>query len=155
MAKHTDWDDSMLPDFHAWRATRPPSIQAIIDALPPWNLYLLKTSAKRVTIYAYDEHEDGTVSLQVNVSGQYNLVMAERRVFGVKPENLEECELPPEDETVGSLDISLEVVKELYDAGGGAICPNCRAIWTDACDAADHIPIPMSWPESDEDIKDD
>lgn len=133
----------MLPDFQEWRAERPPKIQALIDQLPPWNLYRLKDSNHRVTIYAYDEEEDGTCSLQVIVDCRYNLVIAERRVFGIKPEDLEECDLPGKDETVGSLDIPLNVIKTIHDQGGGAACSVCKTIWTDTCDTADHIPIPM------------
>jgi hypothetical protein len=143
MAKHLDWNNSMLPDFRRWRDERPLIIQAVIDKLPPWNLYLLKTSGHRVTIYAYDENEDGTVSLQVNIEGRYNLIVTERRVFGVKPEDLEECDLPKKDEDVGSLGIPMSVIKELRDMGGGAACSVCKTVWTDDCDVADHVPIPM------------
>lgn len=38
----------------------------------------------------------------VRVLGKWNKVMFERNVFGIKPEELTECDLPPKDEVVGS-----------------------------------------------------
>jgi len=45
--------------------------------------------------------DDGTII--VTVSGKYNFVMFERNVFGIKPEDLEECDLPSEGEKVGTV----------------------------------------------------
>lgn len=96
MAKHGEMDEKM---FAEWVATRPDCIKELIAKLPPDRLYLLKSSNHRVTIYSYNE--DGTVS--VSVSGDYNRVIFERNVFGVKPEDLEECDLPSDDEPVGAI----------------------------------------------------
>lgn len=81
-----------------WVATRPVVIQELCKKLPPDRLYLLKTSGHCVTIYSYSE--DNTVT--VDVSGEYNWVAFERRVFGISPENLEECDLPGDDELLGT-----------------------------------------------------
>ena len=85
------------PEWNAWVASRPESVRKLCRSLPPDRLYRLKTSSHRVTIYSYSE--DGTVT--VIVSGDYNALAFERRVFGIKPEQLEECDLPPPDEPHG------------------------------------------------------
>lgn len=76
---------------------------------PPELLYKLKSTGHRVIIYSYAE--DGTVS--VVVSGAFNLVAMNRIVFGIKPEDLEECDLPGPDDPVGFTDSGLtEAIKE-------------------------------------------
>jgi len=45
--------------------------------------------------------EDNTVT--VNVLAEFNLLMHERQVFGIDPNDLEPCELPRPDENVGLL----------------------------------------------------
>jgi hypothetical protein len=85
--------------FDCWVAERPPEVQRLCKLLPPDRLYLLKTSGHRVTLRSYCE--DGTVT--VNVTGQYNVVTFDRYVFGIKPEDLEECDLPPAYAPVGTL----------------------------------------------------
>lgn len=81
-----------------WAESRPPIVQALIRSHPPGRLYRIKTSGHRATLYAYDE--DGTI--KVHVTGKYNLVAFDRTVFGVKPEDLEECELPGPGEILGT-----------------------------------------------------
>ena len=85
----TEWD--------AWVASRPESVRRLCQRLPPDRLYRLKTSGHRVTLYAYCE--DGTVT--VFVGGDYNALSFERKVFGIKPDNLEECDLPSPGEPHG------------------------------------------------------
>lgn len=80
-------------------ASRPPVIQELCRKVPAGNLYRLKDAGQRVTIYSYQE--DGTVV--VAVLGKYNLVAFERRVFGIKPEDLEECEFPTRGEPLGAI----------------------------------------------------
>jgi hypothetical protein len=90
MAKVFEFDDEGLARWNAWVASRPPVIQEMCRRLPPNLLYRLKSSDHRVTLLSYSE--DGTVT--VSVTGEYNLVPFDRQVFGIKPEDLEECELP-------------------------------------------------------------
>ena len=54
--------------------------------------------------------EDGT--LTVNITGEYNFVTFDRQVFGIKPEDLEECDLPGKGEPVGTV---LTGTKEIDD----------------------------------------
>ena len=85
--------------WQEWVATRPPVVQAICLRLPPDTLYRMKSTGQRVTIYSYSEN--GTVT--VHVTGDFNFVTFERGVFGVDPNDLEECELPAPDELLGAL----------------------------------------------------
>ncbi len=82
-----------------WVSTRPLIIQELCNKFPPNKLYRLKKSGHRVTLYSYSE--DGTMT--VIVSGEYNAVMFDRQVFGIKPEDLEECDLPCKDEILGAV----------------------------------------------------
>jgi hypothetical protein len=83
------WDD--------WVASRPPVVRELARRLPPTRLYRLKVSGHRCTIHSYSE--DGSVT--VNVTGDYNRVLFGRRVFGIPPDGLEECDLPGPDEDLG------------------------------------------------------
>ena len=88
MAKIKDIDEAA---FQEWLADRPEVVQNMAKVFRPDRLYRLKTSDHCVTIHAYCE--DGT--LEVAVTNEYNpYVLFERMVFGVKPENLEECDPP-------------------------------------------------------------
>ena len=57
--------------------------------------------------------DDSPPTLKVTVSGQFNAVAFERQVFGIKPEDLEECDLPPANMPVGSLDLTPEQVRSI------------------------------------------
>jgi hypothetical protein len=84
--------------YEAWIAARPPEIQAMIRSHPPIKLYRLATTGQRVTIDSYAE--DGTVA--VILSGRYNVVVMDRRVFNIPLSELTECELPVPDESTGT-----------------------------------------------------
>lgn len=86
-------------EWDKWVEARPKEIQELCRLLPPNKLYRLKTSGHRATLYSYEE--GGTVT--VNVTGQYNSVIFGRRVFGIQPEDLEECDLPGPDEVLGEI----------------------------------------------------
>jgi hypothetical protein len=86
-------------EYAKWVAERPPAIQEMIKTHPPNKLYRLTTTDQRVTIYSYGE--DGTVS--VIVSGKYNFLTFDRKVFGIPLSELVECDLPPEGEVVGTV----------------------------------------------------
>jgi hypothetical protein len=83
--------------------SRPPAVRAIAERFEPWRLYRMKSTGHRVTVHSFSEPDGvGRVTLTVNVLGTFNLVEFERQVFGVEPEDLEECELPGENEPVGA-----------------------------------------------------
>jgi hypothetical protein len=86
-------------EWEKWVKTRPPVVRAVCEKLPPDRLYRLKSTGARVTLYSYSE--DGTVT--VDISGTYNALVFERQVFGISPDDLEECDLPVEGEPLGVL----------------------------------------------------
>jgi hypothetical protein len=106
MANITDPTPEQKSGWDAWVSERPCSVREVIQkyALAPWKLYRLKSSGHRVTLYSVDEPEDGSFpTLKVDVSGRYNMLSFERRVFGIKPDDLEECELPSGAEPLGAV----------------------------------------------------
>lgn len=95
MANIIEWDDSQRAEWKAWLEERPQVIREMAAKLPPYKLYRMRSH--RVTIHSYSE--DGTIT--VNVTGEYNRVLFGRHVFGVKPEDLTECDLPVDGEDIG------------------------------------------------------
>ncbi len=78
----SSWDE--------WVAGRPASVAALCRKLPPDRLYKMRSTGHRVTLYSYSE--GGTVS--VIVANKYNKrVQMDRNVFGINPDDLEECDL--------------------------------------------------------------
>uniref|UniRef100_A0A6M3JIW3 Uncharacterized protein n=1 Tax=viral metagenome TaxID=1070528 RepID=A0A6M3JIW3_9ZZZZ len=111
MAKIIEWSEEQEKAWEDWVSTRPQIIKDLCKRFPPYNIYRLNNSGHKVTIYSYSE--DGTIT--VNVSGEYNAVMFDRQVFGIRPENLEECDLPGTDEVIGSFLTEEEDVKKFID----------------------------------------
>lgn len=97
-----------------WLSNLPPHTRAVAERFEPWSLYRLKTTGMRVIPVSFEEEEDRSITLTVFVGGTYNHVAFERSVFGIKPDELEPCELPPPDEILGSL-LSLGEVEENID----------------------------------------
>lgn len=84
-------NDPIEKEHLEWVASRPPEIQAMIKRLPPDRLYKIKSTGQRVVMNSYAE--DGTVS--VLFLRQFNpgrVLLMERTIFGIKPEDLEEIE---------------------------------------------------------------
>ena len=110
MANLWEWTEEKKTEWDKWLKDRPEVIKNLAERFPPNKLYRLHDSGHRVMIYSYGEDE----TLTVVVSGKYNLVAFERRVFGIKPYNLSECDFPSPDEPVGSMDVPIDVAKEAY-----------------------------------------
>jgi hypothetical protein len=96
MAKIHDIDEAA---WREWVESRPPEVKAMCERLPPNLLYRMNSTGQRVTLHSYSEN--GTVT--VNVTGEYNFVTFERQVFGISPDDLEECDLPGPDELIGAV----------------------------------------------------
>ena len=96
MAKVREFDEA---NWNEWVASRPESVRELCQSLPPDRLYRMGSTGHRCTIHSYGEN--GTVT--VTVSGDYNAVTFARNVFGIKPEELTECDLPDESEVTGEL----------------------------------------------------
>lgn len=108
-----NWFEPTETAKKAWEtfvASRPTVVREAIEksGLVPWKLYRMSSTGHRVYLYSFDEQEDGTVTVQVDVTGQFNLVMMERRVFGIALDELTECDLPAVGEPLGSAGMSPE-----------------------------------------------
>jgi hypothetical protein len=105
MAYIVEPTEQMREDWGRWLASRPEAVRRAIEEnkLEPWKLYRLKSSGHRVVIVSALEHEVGPVTLKVEVSGRFNLLVHERQVFGVALDDLEECDLPSAGEPLGAV----------------------------------------------------
>lgn len=101
--------------WKAWVASLPENVRIVADRFEPWSLYRMKSTGQRVTICSFQEDQHGAVTLTVNVTADYNLIVFERRVFGVHPDDLETCAWPSDDEPRGAL-ISADEVPGAVDA---------------------------------------
>lgn len=95
--------------WDAWVESRPDSVKAVARRFVPWALYRLKTTNQIVTIHSYSEN--GTVT--VDITGDHNLILFDRQVFGINPDDLEPCDWP--EGPVGTL-MSPEQVDANQDA---------------------------------------
>lgn len=80
--RNTDIFDNT--EFMEWFNGRPPEVQQVIRKYPPDVEYKLDGPFP-AWIYSYDVEEDGNISLTVDVLSP----LIPRKVFGVKPENLQ------------------------------------------------------------------
>lgn len=91
MARYVEPTQEQLAGWEQWVSERPPVIQEMAKKFDPWSLYKMKSTGHRVTLSSFNE--DGTVT--VNVLAEFNEVLLhERAVFGVNPDNLEPTEVP-------------------------------------------------------------
>ncbi len=111
--RYVEPTDDQRQGWDAWLAERPEAVRLVAARFDPWTLYRLKPFGQRVTVQAFDEGVDGIVTLRVAVSGEFNFVTYERSVFGINPDDLEECDLPSDDERLGTMDWPVEIVKEM------------------------------------------
>jgi hypothetical protein len=123
MAIVFDPSPEQLNDWNSWVRSRPESVRSVATKLVTWRLYRIRQSGHRATLYSFTEHDDGKVTCTMVVSGKFNLVAFERRVFDVDPDDLEECDLPSPDEALGSADLSIEQYKEILNQGKNATSP--------------------------------
>lgn len=105
MANIFDPSDEIIKEWDNWVNSKSEKVKKLASQVKPWKLYKLKSSGHKVTIYSIDEPEDEDLepTFKVNVLAQFNFVVFERRVFGIKLEDLEETDLPEKDEMIGSL----------------------------------------------------
>jgi hypothetical protein len=109
MARWMTPTDEQERGLAEWKASRPDVVRAMMDKLDIWSLYRMKSTGHRVTIYSF--YENGMVT--VNVTGEYNSVAFDRRVFGVDPDDLEPCDLPGPNEPVGTVLTAAEVADNI------------------------------------------
>ena len=108
--------------YRQWVRKLPAKARAHAERFDIWTLYRLKSTGDRVTLHSFND--DGTIT--VIVSGKFNLVMFERQVFGITPDDLKECDLPAADEPVGAA-LSGAEAEENLDAIRTLVRPD---LWT-------------------------
>lgn len=99
MADVCEVTDEMVAKYERWIQSDDFSEAAAANArrFPPWKLFRMQDTGQRVTTLAFAD--DGTI--RVLVSGEYNFLVFERQVYGIDPNNLEECDLPLPNERLG------------------------------------------------------
>ena len=103
MAQFTEPMSEQKAGWSQWVAERPENVREIAERFDPWTLYRMKDTNQRVTLYSFGEQPDGGVTLTVNITGEFNLISFDRQVFGVDPNDLEECDLPVGGEPLGEV----------------------------------------------------
>jgi hypothetical protein len=116
MARIFDVPPEWEQEYARFVASCPPHVAAVARRFDPWSLYRMKSTKQRVTVYSFGEKPDGSVTLTVAVTGRFNVVDFDRRVFGIEPDDLESCELPAPDEQVGTLLTDERDIKAYVDA---------------------------------------
>lgn len=106
MARTFEPTEQQIAEWSQWVSSRPECVRLIAERFSPWILYRMESTGHRVTLRSF--YEDGTIS--VNVTANYNFLIMERWVFGIDPDDLEECDLPGEGELVGCLQLEVEGV---------------------------------------------
>jgi hypothetical protein len=101
MANIIEPDEEYMREYEKMFEILPTNQQEVIKKFPPWKLYRLKSTNQRVEILTIGTDKDNTVKFRVDISGKYNMILFDRQVFGIDPDDLEECDLP--DEPVGTL----------------------------------------------------
>jgi hypothetical protein len=94
MATVREFDEGGREAWQEWLESRPAKIREVAEKYPPWILYRIKGGSTCGIIASYGEQEDGSVTVTVDVTGEFNLVIMDRSVFGIKPSDLEECDIP-------------------------------------------------------------
>lgn len=117
MANYFEPTEENRTKWTAWVAERPPLVRVVAERFFPWKLYRMKSTGHRVTVVSFEDHFDDSVTLKVAVTGRFNLVAFERVVFGVDPDDLEECDLPAEGEPVGSAGLPAREVRKRIKKG--------------------------------------
>jgi hypothetical protein len=116
MAIINEWTKEQERAWAAWLAERPPAVRAVAERLPPNRLYLLKTSKHRVMVLSFQEPKNGgPITITVAVIGKYNFMFFDRQVFGVNPDDLEECDLPEPGVPLGTIFTEPEEVEAWID----------------------------------------
>ena len=119
MANIYEPSKKQIKEWDKWVESRPKVVRDVARRFKPWELYRMKPSGKRVTLCSFAE--DGTVTVCIN--SEFNLIVFERQVFGVNPDDLEPCDPPGPDEPVGYI-MSPEEVEANIDAFHAAACAN-------------------------------
>lgn len=129
MARYTEPTEEQLKSWKEWVESRPKSIRKLAERFDPWSLYKMKSTGHLVMVSAF--HEDNT--LTVLVTADFNVILHERKVFGIDPDDLEPAEIPAQK---GMALMTQEQVHENLDALRVTIRPDLwkmgedgKAVW--------------------------
>ncbi len=103
MARFVEPAADVVEEWNKWVAERSPAVREVANRFEPWTLYRLRSTGHRVHVIGFDENKDDTVTLKVVVSGRFNFVVFDRIVFGIDPDDAEECDLPLPGEELGTI----------------------------------------------------
>ena len=116
MARYTTPTPEQEQLWRVWLAEQPTYVATIGERFDPWSLYLLKSSNHRVTVCGFNSNsETHEVTVQVNVTGEFNVVAFDRTVFGVDPDDLGPCALPKPGERLGAILTDPALIDEYID----------------------------------------
>lgn len=126
MARYMEPTAEQVASWNEWVATRPKVIQELAERFGPWTMFRYLPTNHRCYVLGYSEHVngDGTPApptMMIVISGRHNLIDFGRRVFGVKPEDLVECDLPYPGEPLGETltqDEQFQMVNEVRKGNG-------------------------------------
>lgn len=116
MARLYDPSPEQQASWDQWVASRPANVRAVAENFDPWSLYRIKATGQRCTLVSFGEADDGSVTLAVAVTGEHNLTMFDRKVFGLNPHDIEPCDPAPPGETVGIVLTDLDAIDSYIDA---------------------------------------
>lgn len=126
MARVIEPTPEQLDEWAEFVANLPENIRPIAERLDCWTLYRLRETGQRVIIYSFQD--DATVT--VAILGKFNRQLHDAMVFGISPDELEECDLPAPDEPLGSM-MSAEEVEENIDILRVTVRPDLWAMGED------------------------
>jgi hypothetical protein len=82
-----------------WVASRPDKVRRIAERFFPWELYLMRSTMQFCSVRSF--FENGTIS--VGVTGEHQVVLFDRIVFNVDPDDVVPSDGPAPDEPVGAI----------------------------------------------------
>ncbi len=107
MARFTEPTREQEIGWREWVESRPLGVRDVAKCFEPWSLYRMKSTGQRVVLTGFDEGKHA-VAVRVAVTGEFNFTVFEREVFGVDPGDLEPCDLPTPEETLGTVVTSVD-----------------------------------------------
>jgi hypothetical protein len=102
MARYFEPEPEIEQDWKDWVASRPDNVRVVAERFEPFSLYRIRQTGQRVVVASFDVETDDSVTLKVLVPAEFNHAPFETCVFGIRPDDLEPCELPGPDEPVGA-----------------------------------------------------